>query len=115
MKIILTTFGWKRRQRPKDQDYYIDAWLLPNPYTNHQAETGLDEPVKQWFYKRPKVAEQINEWFEVIKKRQATKVAIGCVGGRHRSVHTAEEIAKKLRDLGHEVVVDHLELKSNQN
>lgn len=113
MKITITTFGWKHRPRPKDQDYYIDAWLLPNPYTNHAAETGLDQPVKEWFYKRPKVAEQIDEWFNVITKRNATKIAIGCVGGRHRSVHTAEELGKKLTALGHEVTINHMELKKN--
>lgn len=113
--ITITTFGWKHRGRPPGQDYYVDAWLLPNPYTQHQAETGLDAPVIAWFEKRPAVADQIRKWIEVARARKAKKIAIGCQGGRHRSVYTAEQMAKALRASGHQVTINHIELTKEKN
>lgn len=115
--VKITTFGNNHRLPPA-YDHLIHAWLLPNPYTQHKAETGLSDPVKLWFERRPPVARQIAIWLEEVKqklKKGASHIVIGCQGGRHRSVYTAEQIAMKLRAEGYEVEVSHLELRREKN
>jgi UPF0042 nucleotide-binding protein len=114
-EIVITTFGWKHRQRPADQDFCIDAWLLPNPYTEHQNQTGLDPAVKAWLHARKGVDTTITKWTAEAVRSNAKTIAVGCHGGRHRSVFTAEEMAKALRALGKEVIVKHLDLLREKN
>ena len=106
---------------PPDADFVFDARFLPNPYyiPELSGKTGLDEEVVEFFKEHPEVdayAEGIVETLMEAKGgyeregRLSLQVAIGCSGGRHRSVYVAERVAEILRVKGEKVVVEHRDL-----
>ncbi len=106
LSILLESFGFKRGL-PADADFVFDVRCLPNPYWEPELRslTGLDRPVREYFEKQPQVramvddiAEFLHRWVPRFKDSQRAylTVAIGCTGGRHRSVYVAEAIAERL-------------------
>lgn len=100
--ILISSFGFKH-YAPMSADLIFDARLLTNPYWEPElrAYTGLDKPIEK-FLEQDKLTE---EWltqlknyirFCVINKPEKGKyfyhIAIGCTGGKHRSVYTTERI-----------------------
>ena len=93
---------------PLDADWVIDARMLPNPHYEPALRplTGRDAPVIEFLGRQDIVAaflrdvEQfLSRWLPEIARdnRSHVAVAIGCTGGRHRSVYLAERLAERVR------------------
>src|SRR5690606_24963201 len=117
LAVNVVTFGFKNGT-PRDADIVLDVRFLPNPHWVDELRplTGLDEPVRDYVLAQPETAqfvERLLPLFDVMVpgfikegKRYLT-IAIGCTGGRHRSVVLGEVLADHIRSLGVQVQVDH--------
>jgi RNase adapter protein RapZ len=120
MRVTVVSFGFKYGL-PLDADHVADVRFLANPYwiTELRHLTGRDEPVRDYVLGLPGASMFIERYVEALQpvlagyqqedKRYAT-IAIGCTGGKHRSVAIAEAIAQTLRGRGSRVVVTHRDL-----
>ncbi|QNN52908.1 RNase adapter RapZ [Nocardioides mesophilus] len=120
MKATVVSFGFKYGI-PVDADLVADMRFLPNPHWVPELRplTGRDEPVADYVKDRPEAQEFLTEYVDLIRtvvtgylregKRFMT-VAIGCTGGKHRSVAMAEEIAARLRVVGIDARSTHRDL-----
>jgi UPF0042 nucleotide-binding protein len=102
----IVSFGFKFGP-PLDADLVLDVRFLDNPYFVPQlkALTGLDEPVARYVLSRPETREflqRTNSLLEYVMPKYEREgksyltIAIGCTGGRHRSVTIAETLARDL-------------------
>lgn len=123
MKISLFSFGFKHG-RP-DADTVLDVRFLPNPYwlPELKEHTGLEEPVAAYVLDSEAGREflaRLEPFFAcmVHSHRQAGRkeftCAIGCTGGRHRSVAVTEHLRRLLADSGDEVAVYHRDVERDQ-
>ena len=121
LQLAIVSFGFKYGL-PQDVDMVADARFLPNPYWQSELRslTGLDAPVADYVLGQPGAAEFLDtyaramevvlEGFQRENKRNAA-IAIGCTGGKHRSVAIAERLAERLAALpGIAVTVRHRDL-----
>jgi UPF0042 nucleotide-binding protein len=120
MRATVISFGFKYGI-PVDADLVADMRFLPNPHWVPELRplTGRDEAVAAYVRERPGAEEFLTEYVELIRtmvagylregKRFMT-VAIGCTGGKHRSVAMTEEIAARLRAAGVEARPLHRDL-----
>jgi len=122
MAIQLITFGYKHGL-PLEADLVFDTRFIENPY--YEAElrdlTGLATPVRDFVLAQPGALDyldRIDDLLEVgipafaAEGKSRLTIAIGCTGGRHRSVVLAEELAARLRARGRgPVEVFHRELE----
>jgi UPF0042 nucleotide-binding protein len=118
--MTILSFGFKYGL-PLDADLVIDMRFLPNPYwvPELRALNGTDHPVSEYVLTRPGAREFIDRYvdllgligngFEREGKRYVT-LAVGCTGGKHRSVAVAEEIGRRLGGQGRSVTVVHRDL-----
>jgi len=114
------SFGFKYGL-PVDAELVVDVRFLPNPHWVPELRplTGLDTAVSDYVLSQPDAVELIDRYGEVLRvvipgylregKRYLT-LAIGCTGGKHRSVAMAEEIGRRLRDEGIVAHVVHRDL-----
>ncbi len=108
LSLLFESFAYKDGI-PLDADWVLDCRMLPNPHYDPQLRplTGRDQPVMD-FLSREASAQR---WFEdargllerwlpeiVRENRSSVTVAIGCTGGRHRSVFMAEKLAAHFRN-----------------
>jgi RNase adapter protein RapZ len=110
LRITMVSFGFKYGV-PVDADLLADMRFLPNPFWVPELRdlTGQDPDVAHYVRDRPDAQEFLDRYVPVIEtvgdgylregKRFMT-VAIGCTGGKHRSVAMSEEIASRLRASG---------------
>ena len=117
MVVNVVSFGFKNGT-PRDADMLLDVRFLPNPHwvDDLRPLTGLDARVRDYVLGQPDTAEFLRHaqgMFDFLMpafmregKRYLT-VAIGCTGGKHRSVVLSEVLADHLRTLGVSVQVDH--------
>jgi len=102
------SFGF-RQGLPKDADFVFDARFLPNPYWEPELRmlTGNDRAVIDFLESSAEVqaylddlARFLDNWLGRIEaaNRSYLTVAIGCTGGRHRSVYLAERLAGRFRE-----------------
>lgn len=100
------SFGFKYGT-PIDADFVFDVRILPNPHwqENLRVKTGLDAEVQAFFDQYPEVdamADDIGaflvKWLPMFlsNNRHTVTIAIGCTGGKHRSVYISEKVAKTL-------------------
>jgi len=120
LRATVLSFGFKYGL-PMDADYVADVRFLPNPYWIPELRElrGLDEPVNDYVVAQDGAAEFLDTYAHMIDlatagylregKRFAT-LAIGCTGGKHRSVAMAENLAARLVHVGLEVNVVHRDL-----
>lgn len=113
----LVSFGFKHGT-PRDADMVFDVRFLPNPHWVPELKpyTGLDQPVRDYVLGQPDAKEFLAHLLPLLDlmvpafrregKRYLT-IAIGCTGGKHRSVALTEEIARHLRRDGDAVQVNH--------
>jgi UPF0042 nucleotide-binding protein len=103
--LVFESFGWKSGP-PLDADYLFDVRFLPNPHYDPQlrALTGLDAEVATFLERETQAGlliEDIQRFLQrwlprfVLDQRASLTVAIGCTGGRHRSVAVAEHLADR--------------------
>jgi RNase adapter protein RapZ len=107
VQVTVLSFGFKYGL-PPDADLVADARFLPNPFwiPELRPHTGLDEEVRDYVLEQNGAEEFISAYVTALRpifegyqrenKRHAT-IAIGCTGGKHRSVAIAEELAARLR------------------
>jgi UPF0042 nucleotide-binding protein len=104
LTLLFESFAY-RDGIPLDADWVIDSRMLPNPYYEPELKplTGRDAPVIEYLDKQELVQRLIEDvrsllghWLpEVVRdNRSYLTVAIGCTGGRHRSVYLAERFAQ---------------------
>ena len=102
----MESFGFKNGI-PGDADFVFDARSLPNPYWDPalRALTGRDADVIRFLEAQRSVPRLLDDILQFVAARipehQAANrryltIAIGCTGGRHRSVYLAERIAERL-------------------
>lgn len=122
--ITFESFGFKYGV-PNDIDFVFDARFLPNPHwePDLRALTGLDLPVKEFFSAQPivnKFVFQVNNfmstWLPHLERnnRSYLTIAIGCTGGKHRSVYIAETLSEQFRSRGKNVKTRHREMSRYQ-
>ncbi|GAA1755606.1 RNase adapter RapZ [Nonomuraea bangladeshensis] len=117
LRLNVVSFGFKYGL-PVDADLVVDCRFLPNPHWVPELRpmNGLDASVSEYVLGQPGAKEFLDAYEEVLKvvaagyaregKSYAT-LAVGCTGGKHRSVAMAEQVAARLRDRGMEVQVSH--------
>jgi RNase adapter protein RapZ len=108
LTLLFESFAF-RDGLPMDADWVLDARMLPNPHYDPQLRPftgkdpaiiehlGRDESVQRWL---ADVRALLARWLpEIVREnRSYVTVAIGCTGGRHRSVYLAEQLAASFRD-----------------
>jgi len=113
MKIILTSFGRKYGQI--EADIVLDVRCLENPFwvSELKEKSGLDAEVRDYIFNNPKSAEYLRTLSQLMRLQaqlacerscQELRIAVGCTGGRHRSVAVAEFLAKELSEYEVEVI-----------
>jgi UPF0042 nucleotide-binding protein len=120
MQIAVTSFGFKHGL-PLDVDLVMDVRFLPNPHwvDELRPQTGLDAPVRAYVMEQPITREFLDRYENLLELllpayvaegKSYLSLAIGCTGGRHRSVALTEEIAAWFRSRGHTPRVTHRDL-----
>jgi len=119
--LVFESFGYKNGV-PSDVDLVFDARCLPNPHwqPDLRAATGLERPVREYLGNEPLVAEFLDDVDGFVKRwlpawaeqqRSHITVAVGCTGGRHRSVYLVDELAARWRERGQRVITHHRTLE----
>ncbi|PRI12029.1 RNase adapter RapZ [Leucobacter massiliensis] len=121
LQLSVVSFGFKYGA-PTDVDLMVDMRFLPNPFWIPELRplTGVDPEVKEYVLGRDGAAEFLEHYvaaltpvlagFQRENKRHAS-LAVGCTGGKHRSVATARELADRLAGLpGVSVTLRHRDL-----
>ena len=122
--MVFQSFGFKYGL-PSDADYVFDVRFLPNPHWEPDLRplTGLDAPIKSYLESHQEVIELklqvqkvIEHWLPMLEKnnRSYLTVAIGCTGGKHRSVYLTQQIGEYFAELGHQVQIRHTSLEKNR-
>lgn len=123
MAILFQSFGFKHGV-PVDADLVFDLRCLPNPYwvAELRQKTGLDPEVIEFLRTHPEtddmqqdITQFLERWLPAYQKsnRSYTCVAIGCTGGRHRSVYMVEQLASAFARQFDNVQVRHREQKAS--
>jgi UPF0042 nucleotide-binding protein len=117
MQTSLLSFGFKHGV-PLDVDLLFDCRFLPNPYWDEtlRHQSGLDPAVRSYVLERPETAEFLDKLDDLLamlvpaymrEGKSYLTVAMGCTGGRHRSVVLAEELGRRLQSRGIPATVFH--------
>jgi UPF0042 nucleotide-binding protein len=117
MTVTLVSFGYKYGL-PSDADLALDCRFLPNPFFVEELrpKTGRDAAVADYVLKRDDTQQFLARVEDLLaftlpryqrEGKSYLTIAIGCTGGRHRSVVLAEELQRRLVAAGHHVLVRH--------
>lgn len=120
VSILLESFAFKRGV-PYDADFVFDARCLPNPFWEKELREycGKDKPIQEYLESKPIVQDYFNDIRSLISKwlpsfeehdRSYITIAIGCTGGKHRSVFIVEKLAKSLKEHRKHLLIQHREL-----
>ena len=120
VQIAVESFGFKHGL-PIDADIVMDVRFLPNPHWEEALRplTGHDPAVRDFVLERAQANDFLDRFTELIlsllpayeqEGKSYLTIAIGCTGGRHRSVAVTEEIARSVRERGYAVSVGHRDL-----
>jgi RNase adapter protein RapZ len=120
MQTTIQSFGYKHGL-PLDVDMVFDCRFLPNPFwvEGLREQTGQDAPVREYVLGQEVAGPFLDKVEELLvsllpayvaEGKSYLTVAIGCTGGRHRSVAVAEELARRLRRHGSTPQVSHRDL-----
>jgi UPF0042 nucleotide-binding protein len=119
--VALTSFGYKFGV-PSDVGWILDARMLRNPFwvPELRSFTGLDQPVRDYVLEDVAAHELIDRARDLLlwssrrygeRGRDLLSFAVGCTGGRHRSVAVVEVLAERLRADGLPVTVTHRDVE----
>jgi RNase adapter protein RapZ len=114
------SFGYKYGL-PVDADIVVDCRLLPNPHWVAELRplTGLDDAVRDYVFAQEGAREFVDAYADLLQRykegyaregKHYATLAVGCTGGKHRSVAIAQELAARLRSDGVDVSVVHRDL-----
>jgi RNase adapter protein RapZ len=120
LRVNVVSFGFKYGL-PAEADHVSDVRFLPNPYWIPELKPlrGTDAAVSEFVLSQPNAGPFVDAYLDMIKPvlagyREENKhfatLAIGCTGGKHRSVALAEEIGRRLRQDGVAARVRHRDL-----
>jgi len=120
MRVAVSSFGFKHGP-PRDADLVLDVRFLPNPYWEEALRpySGLEEPVREFVLKHEDAGTflaQIEQMLDFLIPRFRAEgksylsLAVGCTGGRHRSVVVAEELGSWLLQQGVSATTEHRDL-----
>jgi len=121
LQLSVVSFGFKFGL-PLDVDNVFDVRFLPNPHwvPGLRELDGHDERVRDYVLSQPEAKEftsRVDGLLEFLipsyvkEGKSYMSVAIGCTGGKHRSVVLAEEMAGRIRSHGYEAAVFHRDIK----
>ncbi|OPC83376.1 RNase adaptor protein RapZ [Embleya scabrispora] len=120
LRATVMSFGFKYGL-PVDADLVVDCRFLPNPHwiPELRPHTGMDEAVSRYVFDQPGAKEFLDRYAELLHivtegyrregKRYVT-LAVGCTGGKHRSVAMAERLARRLTEDGLDTVLVHRDM-----
>ncbi|HET9896005.1 MAG TPA: RNase adapter RapZ [Streptosporangiaceae bacterium] len=120
IRVTVVSFGYKYGL-PVDADMVVDCRFLPNPHWIPELAplTGLDDPVREYVLGQPGAADFLRAYTEALRialsayersGKHFVTLAVGCTGGKHRSVAISEEIAAMVRTHWQAVQVSHRDL-----
>ena len=120
LQVAVESFGFKHGL-PLDADIVMDVRFLPNPHWEDDLRplTGHDPKVRDFVLETAVGSNFVDQFDDLLASllpqyqaegRSYLTVAIGCTGGRHRSVAIAEELASRLRGRGVAVTAVHRDL-----
>ena len=120
LKIVVESFGFKYGI-PLDADYVFDVRFLPNPYYNEKLRplTGNDKPIQDFVMGCPQAVEFMDKLEDMInflipnyilEGKNSLVIAVGCTGGKHRSVTLANELYRRLSNKDYGVKIEHRDI-----
>jgi UPF0042 nucleotide-binding protein len=121
LHLSMLSFGYKYGL-PLDADLVFDCRLLPNPHWVPELRplTGRDPAVRDYVLSQPAAEKFLSDAADLLRlyrdgyvaegKHYAT-IAVGCTGGRHRSVAIVEELARRVQDDGVDITVSHRDME----
>ena len=121
LMVTVTSFGFKYGI-PNDADLVFDVRFLPNPYyiDGLRAKTGNDKEVQDFVMAHPESGEFLDKLADMVEflipnyvkeGKYRLVIAIGCTGGRHRSVTLANALYERLKDKGnYGIKLDHRDI-----
>jgi len=120
LRVSVMSFGFKHGI-PIDVDIVLDVRFLPNPHWDEELRplTGRDEPVQDFVMSNPLTLEFLTKIKDLLtfvlpayaaEGRSYLTVAIGCTGGRHRSVAIVESLAESLKEQGWKPRIAHRDI-----
>jgi UPF0042 nucleotide-binding protein len=120
LKVTVISFGFKYGI-PVDADWVADMRFLPNPHwvPELRPQNGRDPDVSNYVLSQPGAGRFLEQYLPVLRTvaegyreegKRFMQVAIGCTGGKHRSVAMTEAIAGLLRESGYDVSTAHRDL-----
>lgn len=120
MQVQCMSFGFKYGY-PAEADLVLDVRCLPNPFYVDELKhkTGLDQDVRDYVLDKDVTKGFQTRLYSLIdyllplyseEDKSQLVVAIGCTGGKHRSVALAEELARHVADQGIKVAVNHRDI-----
>ncbi len=123
LKISVTSFGFKNGS-PRDADLVLDVRFLPNPHWKEElrSSTGQSPMVRNYvlsFEDAEIFLEKTKDLINFLLPRFTSEgksyvgIAIGCTGGKHRSVVMTEEIGSWLKKDGKDAVIIHMDMKES--
>lgn len=116
VRINVLSFGYKYGI-PVDSDLVLDCRFIPNPHwiPELRPKNGQNSEVSQYVLSQDGVSDTISNYAALLKKmssgylREGKKyitLAVGCTGGKHRSVAIAEELAKQLSTMNNDFEIE---------
>lgn len=110
LQVNVMSFGFKYGL-PIEADMVFDVRFLPNPFydSDLRGKTGLDTEVRDYIFRHESSKEFLRRLGELItflvpqyveEGKHTLTIAVGCTGGRHRSVAVAEALTELIRSLG---------------
>ena len=120
LQVTVVSFGFKYGI-PVDSDYVADMRFLPNPHwvPELRPHTGREAPVSDYVMSQPGAGQFLERFVPLLldvgggylrEGKRFMTVALGCTGGKHRSVAMAEEVAGRLRAQGLDAKAAHRDL-----
>ena len=120
LKVTVISFGFKYGI-PVDADWVADMRFLPNPHwvPELRPQNGRDVAVAEYVLSQPDAGPFLEQYLPVldtvakgyvVEGKRFMQVAVGCTGGKHRSVAMTEAIAVRMRDAGYSVRTSHRDL-----
>ncbi len=120
ISLLLQSFGFKQGV-PRDADFVYDARCLPNPHWQSALRplTGKDQAVADFLGENPNVQRYkeelirfLEQWIPCFEEegRSYLTIAIGCTGGKHRSVYLVEQLARHFRTCGRPIQIRHRDM-----
>ncbi|WP_020579140.1 RNase adapter RapZ [Actinopolymorpha alba] len=120
LQATIVSFGYKYGI-PVDADLVVDCRFLPNPYWEPElrGQTGLDPDVRDYVLKQDDALPFLDQYESLVgllargylrEGKRFVTIAVGCTGGKHRSVAMAEELGSRLRSDGIGNLVLHRDL-----